>query len=67
MRSMDIKPTFEVIDRSKPVIQSMEVTEKNVLDTGVTYNEAGYTYNTLGTAYGGIYGSDGKGPVFDGR
>lgn len=54
MTNMDVVPKF----------YSIEPTSKGVLDTGVTYNQEGATYNTLGTAYGGIYGTDSKGPKF---
>lgn len=33
-------------------------TQKQILDQGHTYNEAGLTYNQIGVMYGGIYNYD---------
>jgi hypothetical protein len=52
---------MRVID-PKPVIKSIEKSQKYVSDQGVTYNQAVYTYNQSGVTYGGLYGVDGPKP-----
>lgn len=41
----------------KPIM-SVQRTNAQVSNPGITYNEAGFTYNQSGTTYGGVYGKD---------
>lgn len=49
------------INDTKPILSFIDVTEKSLQDQGYTYNDVRLTYNS-DVSYGGIYGSEGKGP-----
>jgi hypothetical protein len=53
------------IDDIKPIMSTIEYTEKFVKSNGYSFNEAGQSFNEVGVTFGGLYGKEGKKPTLE--
>jgi hypothetical protein len=53
------------IDDAKPMMMSLEETERQISNQGYSFNEAGQSFNQAGVTFGGLYGNEGQKPTMN--
>jgi hypothetical protein len=62
---INLEDSYLFLDEIRPVLVSVEKTERQLIGASFSYNEAGKSYNEAGEYYGGMQGKDSNAPILE--